>query len=636
MRTEIKDALQHLHQLWRQEQRSTHAQFLAERKRMTLDERVAQGLALRDLEVEDTGFAPGHRTLLWLRVPDRDALEDLRLSAGAPVRLWWDSPDSPDAVLATVARRASDKLAVMIDGEPPERIEFGAFHLDRDEPQHTFERGRRALDASLAAEGPQARLRDVLFGATPPDFDRPEPLSFFDTDLNGPQREAVALALRAREVALIHGPPGTGKTRTLVEVIAQATARGLRVLAAAASNTAVDNLAERLVAAGLEPVRLGHPARVSTAMEAHTLDALLDRSGVYKMTRQWHQEAAVLRRRAARASTSRDERRALYKEASSLTRDAHSAIEREQIRILGRARVICATAAGSDVAILGDERFDLVVLDEATQAPAPIALAPITRAPRVIMAGDPKQLPPTVIDPDAARDGLSKTLFERLAPLRPEATCMLTIQHRMNARLMDFPSHSMYDGRLTATDAVADRRLEDLGLPPDPLRPGPLLFIDTAGRGWEERRSQDDPSTSNPEQAQRAAAELRRLLGRGLSTAQVALITPYHAQARLLRDLLRAEINAGLDVGTVDSFQGREAEVILVDLVRSNERAEIGFLADTRRMNVAITRARSLLIILGDSATIGAHPYYAAFLASLEPHPGAWISAWDDDAPPWP
>jgi superfamily I DNA and/or RNA helicase len=188
----------------------------------------------------------------------------------------------------------------------------------------------------------------------------------------------------------------------------------------------------------------------------------------------------------------------------------------------------------------------------------------------------------------------------------------------------------MYEGKLEAAPDVAHRALDELGVRPDPLRPGPLVFIDSAGRGWEEERTGEDPSTKNPGHAERVSAELRRLLRRGVLPEQVAVITPYEAQARLLRGLLTEERSEGLEIGTVDGFQGREKEAILVDLVRSNPDAQVGFLSDIRRMNVALTRAKRFLLVLGDSATLGNHPYYDAFLRVAE-STGSWISAWADD-----
>jgi superfamily I DNA and/or RNA helicase len=644
-RDDAKAALDRLAALWRREREATHAAFVAQRANTTLRERVDRGIALRDLEIDEAETAPGGRTRLWLTSRFPAEVESSRIGGGDPVRLWGSTPDGADAVLAVVARRERTRISVVVEGEPPERLEEGRFHLDRDEPGVTFDRGDRAItrfrDAPAASD--LGELRDVLFGVRLAEFDAEQPLITLDDSLNEPQRAAVRRALAARDVALVHGPPGTGKTRTLVEVIRQAMLRGERVLATAASNTAVDNLAERLVAAGVDTVRLGHPARVSLAMEAHTLDARLEATPDYALARKWNQEANALFRKArgvSRGGGDRETRRETIRQARALLRDARRHVANVQEAILARARVVCATATGADASLLDDEGFDLVVLDEATQAPDPCAFIALARARRAVLAGDPRQLPPTVVDADAAREGLATTLFERIfsSPARERVVRMLVVQHRMHAALMRFPSESQYEGKLVAAPEVAGHTLADLGvlarpILDDPLRQGPLVFVDTAGKGWEEERTGDDPSTSNPGQAERVAAEVRRLLSRGLAPSDVGLITPYDAQVRALRALLAAEWRGGLEIGSVDGFQGREKEAIVVDLVRSNPEGSLGFLTDTRRMNVALTRAKRFLLVVGDSATLGAHPYYAAFLAAAESQ-GAWVSAWSDDAPP--
>lgn len=634
--TPAEKRIARLAELWDAEFRATQRRLVEERKQLTLDERVQRGLALRDLSVDDTDAASGDRTLLWVSAVGSPDLDALRVRNGSPVRLWWDDPDGPEAVRATVAKRRGHKLAIMVDGEVPERLWDGRFHLDRDDPQETYKRGRAALrrfrDATAKPDArPSRRFRDVLLGESPPETNPRAGLEHaFDTELNAPQLEAVDLAMRARHVALVHGPPGTGKTRTLVEIIRQAAARGERVLATAASNTAVDNLAERLVDTGLNVVRVGHPARVAPAVEGRSLDVLLERTAEYKLARKWLDEAAAIRRRTRnrtqRGNTTRTDRREAYREARTLSADARQQMRGAQDRILERAQVICATAAGTDSRVLGSMQFDVVVLDEATQATTPVALVALGRANRVVLAGDHHQLPPTVIDPRAARDGLGTSLFELLAERVPDAVRMLEVQHRMHEALMSFPSDSKYDGRLVAADDVAQR-----GFPgaEDPARTGPLLFVDSAGAGWEDLRTEDDPSTQNPEQAERTAKEVRRLLTRGIEPANVGVITPYDAQKRLLRSLLRDLVDLGLEVGSIDGFQGREKEAIVLDLVRSNAETDIGFLHDTRRMNVALTRARSFLLVIGDSATIGAHPYYGSFLDYLESY-GTWLTAWDE------
>lgn len=629
-----KEQLNRLEALWRQERRATRARVIEVRRQTTLKERVARGIALTDLSIDDIDAAPGGRVLVWLKTGAPGGMEDVRVGPGSPVRLWWDDPDADDVVLATVARRRGDRLAVMLDDDPPPELDEGGFKLDRDDPEATFKRGLAALDRFREAErgSDMARLRDVLFADRAPSFESPPVITIMDGALNEPQREAVARAVAAEDLALILGPPGTGKTRTLVEVIRQAIDRGERVLAAAASNAAVDNLAERLLSEHVRVVRLGHPARITDAMEPSSLDALLERTNAYKLARRWVAEAAELRRkiakRWAKRSISREERRELYREARRLTSDARRHLRAAQSQIIGSAQVVCATAAGADAALLSDEHFDLLVLDEATQAPDPIALVPVARASRVVMAGDPHQLPPTVLDLDAARGGLSETFFERLNVEYTQATSMLTIQHRMHADIMAFPSRSKYEGRLVAAPEVADHQLHELpGVDEDPMRPSPLIFLDVSGKGWQDTRTEADPSTSNPQQAERVAAEVHRLLERGLPTQDLAVITPYLAQVRLLRDLLRETVQRGLEIDTIDGFQGREKEAIIVDLVRSNDEGALGFLKDTRRMNVALTRARRALMVVGDSATLGGHPYYADFMDAVESH-GFWLSAW--------
>ena len=631
------ERLARLASLWRREREATRARFVAERRELSLTDRIERGLALRGLSVDEADAVPGGRTRLWLVSDEADRLDDLRVGTGDPVRLWWEDPDAEDAVLAIVARRAGARLGVVIDGEVPDRVWDGGMRLDRDASEATFDRGDRAIERFRAAREASdlGRLREVLFGDRAPRFRTRAPAAaFLDDALNDPQRGAVELALAAEDVALIHGPPGTGKTRTLVEVIRQAIARGERVLATAASNTAVDNLAERLVASGVDAVRLGHPARVSPAMEARTLDALAQETDAWKLAHGWIAEANELRRRAekryARGQIGRRERRGMMQQARALMRDARDQLSSVQDLVLARCPVVCATAAGADAALLRRHSFDLVVLDEATQAPDPIALVALSRAPRAVLAGDPRQLPPTVIDPDAEREGLGVTLFERLAERCPDAVRMLEVQHRMHEDLMRFPSEAMYEGRLRAAEPVRAHRLEDLGAQADPARERPLVFVDTAGRGWDEERAADDPSARNPEQAVRVAGEARRIVRRGIAPRDVAIITPYEAQARLLRERLRDLVSRGMEVGTVDGFQGREKEAIIVDLVRSNPDASIGFLADVRRMNVALTRARRFLVVVGDSATLGSSPWYVRFLESAE-QSGTFLSAWTAD-----
>lgn len=627
-----RDFLDHLARLWQAERRCAAERLVAARRETTLKERVERGDALKAVEVDDLGPAPGDRTRLWIPIGQTD----VRLRAGTPVRLWWTDPDDTEAIRAVVERRLRDKLSVLVDGEVSDRLLEGHFNIDRDDPQVTFAIGQRAIKAFKTARPGKARARlaEVLWGDGRPKFTQPAAWTPTDAALNPSQIAAVDMALGTSPIALIHGPPGTGKTRTLVEVIAQAVAHGSKVLACAMSNTAVDHLAAGLVRAGLRIVRIGHPSRVAPEVAARSLDALIDNSDANRLSQGWLKEARKIRQKArsAKRRLSGSERHGLWVEARRLEQDAREHLARAQTALLDQAPIICATAAGADARVLGGRRFDLVVLDEATQAPDPLALAAFARAPQAVLAGDPEQLPPTVLDRQAEREGLGSTFFERVAQRHPEACRMLTVQYRMHASLMQFPSKTRYHGRLTADPSVATHTLEDLGVAPDPARDRPLVLIDAAGKGWEDAVDSEG-SAYNADQAVRTAAEARRMLSRGLSPADLAIITPYNAQLRQLRELLAPERERGLQIGTVDGFQGREKEAIIVDLVRSNPDGQVGFVADRRRLNVAFTRARRCMLVIADTATLGQHGDFAAFLEAVEAG-GSWVSAWTDDAEP--
>jgi ATP-dependent RNA/DNA helicase IGHMBP2 len=384
---------------------------------------------------------------------------------------------------------------------------------------------------------------------------------------------------------------------------------------------------------------------VSPALMSLTIDAQIDADGAHDLAREWRDRARALRKSAL--GKRGPEARALWHEARALDRDAAQEVANAERAIVDRAQVVLATCVGGDHPLLGDASFDCVVADEATQASDPLLLIALARGKVGVLAGDPHQLGPVVIGGPSVEAELGSTIFERLVAAHGDATVMLEQQHRMHEQIMTFPSRSMYDGKLRAAPEVAHHVLEDLGVRPDPARPRPLWLLDTAGKDWlEERTDFDpggslnnlpafrfDPSTFNVGNAERVAAEARRLLSRGVAPRDLAVIAAYSAQARRLRDLLRDERAAGVEVGTVDGFQGREKEAVIVDLVRSNDHGELGFLVNTRRMNVALTRARRFLLIVADSATLGEHPYYAALLRFVD-EIDAHGSAWSDDAEP--
>jgi superfamily I DNA and/or RNA helicase len=598
---------------------------LAEATRtLSVGEREARGLALADVEaVEESGLAG--RSLVAYARADRRPLPATQLGVGSPVRVTLRRDRRDDAPAGVVARASRARVAVVFDEPPPDWATDGRVVLELEPSPVTWERlaagVRRVRDTR---EG--RRWHGVLAGDAPR-FEpsaRRAPLDPPARALNAEQRQALDLCDRALDLALVHGPPGTGKTTVLVEAVRRAAARGERVLAAAPSNLAVDNLVERLAAAGVDGVRVGHPARLLPSVLEHALETRVARHESARIARDLLDQAFALlreaRKRKARRGPGRfSEAREAERGARALFAEARALEDRAEAEVLSRAPVVLATLTSLDGPALAGRAFDLAVVDEATQAVEPGAYLALLRAGRAVLAGDHLQLPPTVLSADAQAGGLGISLFERLALLHGDgAKVTLAEQHRMNERIMRFPSDALYGGLLRAHPAVAAHALDD----------APLEVIDTSGRGFEEATPEGSDSKVNEGEAELVAAEVERILALGVAPGGVAVISAYGAQVQRLRQLLAPRLDEGLEVDTVDGFQGREKEAVVVSLVRANEAGEVGFLADVRRMNVALTRARRKLVVVGDGATVARHPFYAAFLEHAQAT-GAWRSAWE-------
>jgi len=602
-------------------------------KRLTPSEAEAAGHALVELVLVDEEAGLGGRYLVTLAKRSRGRLPWTRLNVGSPVVLMAQG-DSRMAVRGVVYERGDSSIAVAIGQLPDEAEDVDLWRLDLSSDEISSQRQRAALERAMRAKGDRlAELRDILLGTAKASFEAAESEAALDEGLNAAQFETVEFALAACDVALVHGPPGTGKTTTLVEIIRRAVRQGQKVLACGPSNMAVDNLLERLLAHGENAVRLGHPARVMPELRAHTLDLLVEKHSDVRVARKLVKDALALFRRAARTTRAKPEpgaRREMRAEAKLLLSDARRLEAQAIEQILDNASVLCATTTGLDENLLGDRRFDLVVIDEACQTAEPGCWIAINRADRVVLAGDHRQLPPTVLSTEAQRQGYGISLFERLAEHDAQTLLRrLDTQYRMHAAIMDFSSLEFYDAELTAHESVLAHRLCDLpGVASDSLTESPLEFIDTAGAGYDEEPEPDGESRRNPREADLVAAKVRALLEAGVAAGDIGVITPYAAQVRLLRTKLAVD---GLEIDTVDGFQGREKEAIVISLVRSNEAGEIGFLSDLRRMNVAMTRARRKLIVIGDSATLSADPFYARLIEYIEGQ-GAYRTAWEEDA----
>jgi len=593
------------------------------------------GNALVDLAVADEETGLGGRYLVQLVKRRRNPLPWTRLDVGSPVLL---SPESSrhDAAgwRGVVYQRDEQSLRVALPGMPDEIEDFEIWRLDLANDEVAAERQQQALRrARSAASERLAELRDVLLGEREPRFAKEADASPLDPSVNDTQQAAVRFSLSAQHVALIHGPPGTGKTTAVVELIRQAIRRGQRVLACAPSNLGVDNLFERLLEAGERVVRLGHPARVLPPLRDHTLDLLVAEHPDVRLARKLVKEAMGLFRRAERFTRAKPEpgaRRQTRQEARSLLDDARR-LERQAVeQILDTADVLCATLTGLDSEVLGTRRFDLAVIDEACQSIEPGCWIPLARCDRVVLAGDHCQLPPTVVSQAAAAAGLGVSMFERLMERYGRTIARrLTIQYRMHEQIMDFSSLEFYEAELTAHDSVRGHLLADLpGVAAGPLTQTPIQWLDTAGAGFDEELEPDGESRLNPQEAALVVRYVQQLLDSGLVPQQLAVIAPYAAQVRLLRSQLSIP---GLEIDSVDGFQGREKEAVVISLVRSNNLGEIGFLADIRRMNVALTRARRKLLIIGDTATLAHHPFYARLIEYVE-SVGGYRTVWEEPA----
>lgn len=463
----------------------------------------------------------------------------------------------------------------------------------------------------LANNDRTAYLRDVLLGNLPAGFRDLLPMRF--PWLNASQENAVNRVLAAREVAIVHGPPGTGKTTTLVEAVFETLHRENQVLVCAQSNTAVDWISEKLLDRGIPVLRIGNPTRVNDKMLAFTYERRFEAHEDYPEL--WSLRKAIRELQSRIRGNGAGKREQLRHQLSKLR---HRALELE-IRIhddlFREARVIASTLVGAANRLLEHRRFSSLFIDEAAQALEAACWIAISKADRVILAGDHCQLPPTIKCLEALRGGLGDTLMEKVVRRKPETVSLLRMQYRMHEDIMAFPSHWFYHDRLLAAPEVRYRGILDYD--------NAITWIDTAALDFKEKNVADGIGRINLGEAGLLIRHLRSYMER-IGEKRIldehidfGIISPYRAQVRYLRQLLYKEpffrpFRSLLTVHTVDGFQGQERDVVFVSLVRANEEGQIGFLRDLRRMNVAITRARMKLVILGDAVTLTRHPFYKA------------------------
>lgn len=584
----------------------------------SLREKKEAGLCWYPIEYHEFGFGSGGQ--IWItfnRVHGEHPLDNFQ--QGSPVFLYKvDDPTEKLKALVAWIKIDSVKLIFSTD-ELPDGIRDGRWAMDARFDDRSFFEMERALNTVINVEnGRLKELSDILlaYKASSLVYEKQYGLEQF----NPSQQAAIEAILGTDDVVVLHGPPGTGKTTTLVEAIRR-MAKKEKILVCAPSNAAVDHLTMKLQTAGVNVLRLGHPSRLSEEVLVSGIDHMLNAMPEQKLIKELRKRAEESRNEADKYKRTfgpeeRKQRSDARAEARNLEKEARQISDFLEVSLIEKAEVIACTLIGASDRRIKDIQFDTVLIDEAAQSLEPASWIPILKANKVILAGDPWQLPPTVKSVHAAKAGLETTLIEKSIARNVNAL-LLNEQYRMNNEIMAFSNRYFYGDRLIANSENALRRLDD--------NESAIEFIDTAGCGYDETASSSGDSRINIEEAGLLERHLKALRDRFPDVKNIGIISPYRAQVELLASQLPSD---GIVVQTIDGFQGQERDVIYISLVRSNDSGQLGFLVDYRRMNVAMTRAKKKLIVIGDSATLGNDPFYASFLEYCE-EIGAYKSAWD-------
>ena len=513
---------------------------------------------------------------------------------------------------AVISYVQDNKMVVVLPGPQvlPELVVTGELGVQLYFDDTSYKTMFAALREVAEAKGNRtARLREVLLGKAPALRRETGPVRF--PWLNASQEKAVNQVLCAKEVAVVHGPPGTGKTTTLVEAVYETLHRENQVMVSAQSNTAVDWIAEKLVDRGIPVLRIGNPTRVNDKMLAFTYERRFEAHSDYPEL--WQIRKTIREMTGRLRKSGREDRERLHNQLTKLRVRATGLEIRIDTELFTEARVIACTLVGSASRVLERKRFSSLFIDEAAQAIEAACWIAISRADRVILAGEHCQLPPTIKCIEAARGGLGRTLLEKVVLHKPETVSLLKIQYRMHEDIMRFPSRWFYHDELEAAPEVKYRGILDFDTP--------VSWIDTSELDLQEKAVAEGTGRLNTGEAELLVRELKNYMERiGIRRIleehiDFGVISPYRAQVHYLRHLLKKEpffrpCRRLITVHTVDGFQGQERDVIMISLVRANEKGQIGFLRDLRRMNVAITRARMKLLILGEAVTLTRHPFY--------------------------
>jgi len=549
--------------------------------------------------------------------------------SGDKVRVFSNqlhSSSKEDFVDGYITASGGNQVTIqLMKDEAPDWLSDGKIGMDKLFDKYSYETMLSSLDFWASEEGVNkdaVRLRDVILGEKNASFNTKEQYTV-PSILDVSQQKAWLKAIQASDVAVIHGPPGTGKTTTIVEIVKTLVERGERVLVCASSNAAVDVLTERIAKSNIPVVRLGNPSKITEQNLQYCLERQVVNYPHFSLVKELKKRAEEFFRMASKYKRNfdkeeREQRKAIIKEAKNLRGQSDDQLHFLQQSVLVKSQVVTCTPVVSMHREVGKEKFDTLIFDEAGQALEPMCWIPMQKVKKVILVGDHLQLPPTVKSDEAAKKGLSMSLLEKLMPLQ-NISEMLSIQYRMNEKIMQFPSNWFYENKLNAHESNKHHQLDD----------NVIQFIDTAGTGYEEELLTAPFGIRNTQEGDLVLTILDTIL-QEYTTESIGIISPYKLQVQYIREQLKEkQINTStIQVQTVDGFQGQEKDIVIISLVRSNDKQEIGFLKDLRRMNVAITRARKKLIVIGDSSTLSSSKFYTSFQEYIEMHNG-YHSAWE-------
>lgn len=616
------------------EQAEDRLQYQKLTEKSGVQERRANGLSWYPVAIRGTELTKGDYVQVEVeRTTHQDVSHILRF--GMPAALFSNHDPKESRIEGIISHQSGNKLKInfRID-ELPDWASDGKLGVDVLFDDNSYNEMRSALKAAdKRVENSNETLLQVLVGEKVPTFHN-EVLLAPVVGLNESQARAVQQIIAANELAIVHGPPGTGKTTTIVQAVKALIQQGVKkILVTAPSNTAVDLLTEKMAEQKISVLRIGNPARVTERLLAHTMDnqmaehdSMKDVKRLKKQAQEFKNMAHKYKRNFGRAE--QQQRKLLFDEAYKIMKDVERSEQYVMDDVIARAQVITATLVGANHYSVRNQQYDIAIIDEAGQALEPSCWIPILKAKKVVLAGDHCQLPPTIKSQEAAKGGLIKTLLEKGVEKHPAAVSLLEEQYRMHEHIMQFSSSIFYSNKLKANINVASRLLFANDMP--------LQFIDTAGCGFDEKL--EGTSSTNPEEASFLIKHLLQLVTELNahytldSFPSIGIIAPYKQQILVIKEQLEHVLELApylhrITVNTVDSFQGQERDIIYISMTRSNNEGEIGFLSDIRRMNVAMTRAKMKLIVIGDSATLAQFKFYEKFVTyaqSIDGYKSAW------------